>query len=169
MFWIPGGCDSPAEAIEDSLARLRSLAEKRFIFWNGCFTMSLKFGFEDITCEVKNVNSKMKGIFILGLVVVAAVASMGFLTASAAANGDAAQTRDRAQDCVNGLVGDQARDRMQDQLQDQDYTQNCVNDCIGDQTRDRIQDQLQNQDCPQDCEQNCQQDQLQTRCRAGGC
>ena len=131
--------------------------------------MSLKFGFEDITCEVKNVNPKMKGIFILGLVT--AVASVGSLIASAAANGDVTQTRDRAQDCVNDLVGDQARDRIQDQLQDQDCTQNCVNDCIGDQTRDRIQDQLQNQDCPQDCEQNCQQDraQLQTRCRAGGC
>ena len=129
--------------------------------------MSLKFGFADTFGEVKNVNSKMKGIFILGLVVVAAVASMGFLTASAAANGDVTQTRDRAQDCVNDLIGDQARNKTRDQ----DCTQNCVNDCIGGQSRDRIQDQLQNQDCPQDCEQNCQQDQvqLQTRCRAGGC
>ena len=133
--------------------------------------MSLKFGFADTIGEVKNVNSKMKGIFILGLVAIAAVASMGLLTASAAANGDVTQTQDRAQDCVNDLVGNQARDRTQDQLQDQDCTQNCVNDCMGDQTRDRIQDQLQNQDCLQDYEQNCQQDQvqLQTRCRAGGC
>ena len=133
--------------------------------------MSLKFGFADITGEVKNVNSKTKGIFILGLVLVAAVASMGLLTASAAANGDVAKTRDRAQDCFSDLVGDQARDRMQDQLQNQDCTQNCVNDCIGEQTQDRTQDQLQNQDCLNDCEQNCQQDQaqLQTRCGAGGC
>jgi hypothetical protein len=133
--------------------------------------MSLKFGFADTTGEVKNVNSKTKGIFILGLVLVAAVASTGLLTASAAANGDVTQTRDRAQDCVSDLVGNKTRDRTQNQLQDQDCTQDCVNVCIGDQTRDRVQDQLQNQDCLQDCEQNCQQDQvqLQTRCRAGGC
>ena len=107
--------------------------------------MSLKFGFADTTGEVKNVNSKTKGIFILGLVLVAAVASTGLLTASAAANGDVTQTRDRAKDCIN--------------------------DPLGDPARDRTQDQLQNQDCTQNCEQNCQQDQaqLQTRCGAGGC
>jgi hypothetical protein len=133
--------------------------------------MSLKFGFADTIGEVKNVNIKMKGIFILGLVLVAAVASTGLLTASAAANGDVTQTRDRAKNCINDPLGDPARDRTQDQLQNQDCTQNCVNDCIGEQTQDRTQDQLQNQDCLNDCEQNCQQDQaqLQTRCGAGGC
>ena len=40
------------------------------------------------------MNSKMKGAFILGLVIIAAATSMALLTASAAGNGDVDQIRD---------------------------------------------------------------------------
>ena len=78
----------------------------------------------DINGEVKNMNPKIKGTFILGLIVVAALASTFVLSASAA---------------------DQTRDRVKNQVQDCDCTNDCACDGTPDQTRDRIQDQTQ--DC----------------------
>ena len=71
------------------------------------------------------MNTKMQGAFILGLVLVAAVASMSILSASAAVNGDA----------------DQTRDRTKDQIQDKDclQTQDCTCDYVKDQLRTRLQ------------------------------
>ena len=73
------------------------------------------------------MNTKMKGTLILGLVLVAALASTFVLSASAA---------------------DQTRDRKQDQIQDCDCLNDCACDGAHDQTRDRTQDQVQDEDCP---------------------
>jgi hypothetical protein len=77
------------------------------------------------------MNQKMKGTFIIGLVLFAAVASMCLLTASAAVNGDADQTRDRTQDKIQD----------KDCLQDKD----CSFDCAKDQ--DQLRTRLQIRDC----------------------
>jgi CHASE3 domain sensor protein len=74
---------------------------------------------------MKKMNQKMKGTFIIGLVLFAAVASMYLLTASAAVNGNADQTRDRTQDKIQD----------KDCLQDKD----CSFDCTKDQLRTRLQ------------------------------
>ena len=91
--------------------------------------MSLNLGFVNINGEVKNMNSKMKGAFILGLVLVAALASTFLLSASAAVNGDATQTRDRTKD----------------QIQDKDCVKDCSCDCVKDQTQ--LRTRLQIRDC----------------------
>jgi hypothetical protein len=73
------------------------------------------------------MNQKMKGAFIIGLVLFAAVASMCLLTASAAVNGNADQTRDRTQDKIQD----------KDCLQDKDCSFDCAKD--QDQLRTRLQ------------------------------
>ena len=114
--------------------------------------MSLNLGFVDMNGEVKNMNSKMKGVFILGLVLVAALAST-FVFSASAAN----QTRDRIQDqvqdcdCINDGTCDGASDQTRDRTQDQIQDRTC--DGVADQTCDRTRDQVQDQNCAQDC--NC--------------
>lgn len=74
---------------------------------------------------------KMKGVIILGLVLIATVASFGFLSASAAANGDI----------------DQTCDRTQNQIQDKDclQTKDGACDCIKEQIQ--LRTKLQIRDC----------------------
>ena len=119
---------------------------KRFVRKGGSFfgmvnpKCPLNFGLWVSNGEVKNMNSKMKGTFILGLILVAAFASVFVLSASAA---------------------DQTRDRVKDQVQDCDCTNDCACDGTPDQTRDRIQDQTQ------DCDGT--PDQTQDRARNRDC
>ena len=75
------------------------------------------------------MNQKMKGTFILGLVLFAAVASMCLLTASAAVNGDADQTRDRTKDCLQDKDCLQTQDGTCDQIKDQLRTKLPIRDC----------------------------------------
>ena len=120
--------------------------------------------------EVKNLKIQMKGAFILGLVLIASVASMAFLSVSLAANGDADQTRDRIQDqlqedCQQNCVGDRVGDQARDRTQDQDSTGDCTGDCAQDRSQDRTQD------CTQDCTCDGVGDQtrLQTRQQTRDC
>ncbi len=136
--------DIPAVTLATILveaARSRQLAKKSwqirkhhwngcFIFWNGFLKVFLNSRFAEDSCEVKNVNSKTKGAFILGLVFVAVVASTFVLSASAA---------------------NQTRDRTQDQVRDCDCTNDCTCDGTQTQTRDQTQTQSQDCTCPNDC------------------
>jgi hypothetical protein len=92
--------------------------------------VSLNSRFAEDNCEVKNVNSKLKVTFILGLVLVTAIASTFVLSASAA---------------------NQTRDRTQDQVQDCDCTNDCTCDGTQTQTRDQTQTQSQDCTCPDGC------------------
>ena len=160
--------------------RVRSIEK---VCWQGRFSfgmtdskVSLKFRIADTNGEVENVNKKMQGAFVLGLVIVAAVASMGVLTAYAA---DQIRDQDRDQlkgeecipDCTCDGVGDQTRNRTNDQVQDQDCEQDCICDGVKDQTRDRTQDQLQDQTCQENCVCDLVKDQtqLQTRLQIRDC
>ncbi len=73
------------------------------------------------------MNQKIKGAFIIGIVLFSAVASMCLLPTSAAVNDDADQTRGRTQD--------QIQDK--DCLQDKDCSFDCARD--QDQLRTRLQ------------------------------
>ncbi len=94
------------------------------------------------------MNSKTKGVLILGLVIVATMASFSLFTVSAA---DQTRDQDRERgeyctpDCGCDLVKEQARDRTQDQSQDRDCLQGCSCDCVKDQTQ--LQTRLQTRDC----------------------
>ncbi len=101
---------------------------KRFVRKGGSFfgmvnpKCPLNLGLWVSNGEVKNMNLKMKGTFILGLILVATFASVFVLSASAA---------------------DQTRDRAKDQVQDCD----CTNDCDCDGTPDQTQDRARDRDC----------------------
>jgi hypothetical protein len=75
------------------------------------------------------MNQKMKGALILGLLLIAVVASMGILSASAAKNGDLDQTRDRTKDCLQDKDCLQTQDGTCDQIKDQLRTKLQIRDC----------------------------------------
>ena len=139
-----------------------------FIFWNGFPKVSLNLGFVDINGKVKNLSSKMKGAFVLGLVLVVAFASTFVLSASAAD-----QTRDRAKDqvqdydCVNDCTCDGTPEQIRDGTQDQVQDRICTQDCTAELTCDRNQDRVQDRDCTTDCVKD--QTQLRTRQQTRGC
>jgi hypothetical protein len=104
-----------------------------FHFWNGLPKVSLNFRLMDNNGEVKNMNSKIKGTFILGLILFAALASTFVLSASAAD-----QTRDRIQDQTQDCDG--TPDRTQDRARDRDCTSTFVKDQTQLQLRQQIRD-----------------------------
>ena len=92
--------------------------------------------------EVKCMNTKIKGLVLLSVVLVVACAMI--LTAPVAA--------------ANGTQ-DQIKDQTKDQLKDQ----TCTPDCIQDQIKDQLKDQTCSPDCLQD------QTKLQTKLQLRDC